>query len=97
MSMTMVEIAQFKARPGEYIELAQRGEEVILTDKGRPVVTVNGISDESTEMDELVRAGIVSPPSGEFPEDFFTRERPVNIEGPGLLDALLEERREARY
>ena len=95
--MTMVGIAKFKARLSEYIDLARRGEEVVVTDRGRPVVTVNRVSDESTEMDELVRLGIVNPPKGKLPDDFFTRDRPPKLEGPGALDALLEERREARY
>lgn len=93
----MVGIAKFKARLSEYIELAQKGEEVVVTDRGRPVVRVNRITEVSAEVEELVRTGIVSPPRGGLSDDFFTRERPPKIEGPGALDALLEERREARY
>ncbi|MCB0829081.1 MAG: type II toxin-antitoxin system prevent-host-death family antitoxin [Solirubrobacterales bacterium] len=90
-------IAEFKAKLSKYIERAQQGEEVVVTDRGRPVVTVNQIPDLSSEIEELVRAGIVTPPKGTLPDDFFTRERPPEIEGPGLSDAVIEERREARY
>lgn len=96
MVMKTVGIAEFKAKLSEYIGLAQEGEEVVVTDRGRPVVTVNRVSDEANEIDELVRRGIATPPKGELPDDFF-REGPVETDGPGLSEAVIEERREARY
>ena len=95
--MITVGIAEFKAKLSKYIERAQQGEEVVVTDRGRPVVTVNQIPALSSEIEELVRAGIATPPKGKLPDDFFTREEPPEIEGPSLSDAVIEERREARY
>lgn len=96
MVMITVGIAEFKAKLSKYVERAQQGEEVVVTDRGRPVVTVNRVTDEPSEIDELVRKGIISRAPGEVSDDFF-REGPVETDGPGLSEAVIEERREARY
>jgi len=97
MVMITVGIAEFKAKLSKYVERAQQGEEVVVTDRGRPVVTVNRVTDEPSEIDELVRKGIVSRVPDEVPDDFITGEGLVETDGPGLSEAVIEERREARY
>lgn len=93
MFMKMIGIAQFKARLSEYLDLDRTGEDVVVTDRGRPVATVSRVSGHDSEIDDLVRAGVVTPARGKLTEDFFEMERP-EITGGSLLDAVLEEREE---
>mgnify|MGYP002867564314 FL=1 len=91
----MVGVAQFKARLSEFLDLVRSGDEVVITDRGRPVARISRIEDSSTTLDDLVRAGVVRAPRSRLPADFFTREPPA-YDGPALSDAVIEERREGR-
>ncbi len=93
--MTMVGIADLKARLSEYLDLVKSGGELVVTERGRPVATVNRISGIENELEELVRSGVVRPPAKPLSEDFLTRPRPRD-RGGTVVEALLEERREGR-
>jgi prevent-host-death family protein len=96
--MTTVSVAELKARLSEYLAAARRGEDVIVTDRGRPVARLSGLVD-GAKMDarvaELVRAGMLSPPRGMLPHDFWDRDLPADPTGRSL-ELLLEERDEGR-
>jgi len=91
----MVGIADLKARLSEYLDLVRSGEELVVTERGKPIATVNRISTVDGELDELVRAGVVRSPAAPFSEDFFNRPRPSDRDG-SVVQALVEERREGR-
>lgn len=93
--MTTVGIAEFKARLSEYLDLVKSGEGLVVTDRGRPVAAVNRIPATDGELEELVRNGVVRPPSASLSEDFFDRPRPRDRDG-SVVQALVEERREGR-
>jgi prevent-host-death family protein len=93
-----VAIAILKARLSEYLDAVRAGEEVIVTDRGRPVARLLPMTGEeywNARMGELVRAGVVRPPIQPLPADFWDRPLPQDPEGR-VLAALLEERAEGR-
>ena len=93
--MKMVGIADLKARLSEYLDLVKSGEELLITERGKPVATVNSVASRESELEELVRAGTVRPPVKPLADDFFELERPSDADG-SVVDALLEERAEGR-
>jgi len=91
----MAGIAEFQARLSDYLDLVKSGEELVVTDRGRPVAAVNRIPAADGELDELVRNGVVRPPSAPLSGDFFDRPRPRDRAG-SVVQALVEERRQGR-
>ncbi len=72
---TVVSISTLKARLSAYIEIAKRGEEVIVTDRGRPVVRLSaviGCDRLDARTRELIQTGAIRPPSKKLPADFWT-------------------------
>jgi len=96
--MTRASVAELKAKLSEYLARAKAGEEVLVTERGRPVaklVPVAGAAAAEARLAELVRAGLVRPPQAPLPADFLSRKRPADHAGRAL-EVLLEERREGR-
>jgi prevent-host-death family protein len=90
--MKTASISSIKTSLSEYIDAVRRGEEVVITDRGRPVarlVAVEGGKAREGRLARLVREGIVAPPR---------KRRSAKIGFPsgkkasGVLAALLEER-----
>lgn len=94
-------VAELKARLSEYLARVKAGEEVLVTDRGRPVarlVPVGPVPDDETEaarLRTLEREGLVRLGTGRLPEDFFEKKRPADPEAL-LRRAALEEREEGR-
>jgi prevent-host-death family protein len=96
-------VAQLKARLSEYLLRVKAGEEVLVTERGRPVarlVPVNAghVPDDEAELArlrEMEREGLVRLGPGRLPEEFFEKERPADPGGL-LREAVLEEREEGR-
>lgn len=96
-------VAQLKARLSEYLARVKAGEEVLVTDRGRPVarlvpVGAGHVSDDEAELARLralEREGLVRLGSGRLPDGFFEKERPADPGGL-LRKAVLEEREEGR-
>ena len=96
-------VAQLKARLSEYLSRVKAGEEVLVTDRGRPVarlvpVGAGYVPDSEAELARLramEREGLVRLGSGRLPEGFFEKERPADPGGL-LREAVLEEREEGR-
>jgi prevent-host-death family protein len=96
-------VAQLKARLSEYLSRVRAGEEVLVTDRGRPVarlvpVDSGHVPDNEAELARLramEREGLVRLGSGRLPAGFFEKERPADPGGL-LREAVLEEREEGR-
>lgn len=96
--MTTASIAELKARLSEFLSIVRGGDDVIVTDRGRPVARLTALNagGEDARLEALVRSGVVRPPRR--PAD---PARPVggpvvaDAEGR-LLAALLEEREQGR-
>ena len=98
--MNRVPISQLKARLSEYLEAVRAGEEVIVTDRGRPVARiapVSGPEDSESRLQMLIRTGQARPPdrAGGLDLELLRANRPT-VPGAGLSEAIIEERREGR-
>lgn len=93
--MVMVGVAQLKAKLSEYLARVRAGEDVVITEHGRPVARIVTTESEDERLAELERQGLVRVGSGKLPEGFFDLPRPADPEG-SLRAALIEERREGR-
>jgi len=93
--MKMVGIADFKSRLSAWLDLVKSGEDLTITERGKPVAIVSGTSSSESEIDALVRAGKVRAPSRPLGDDFFERERLADKDG-SVLRELLAERAQGR-
>lgn len=96
--MRRASIAALKAHLSEYIDAARAGEEVIVTDRNKPVAKLSPVSLPArgeARLIELVRAGLVRPAARPLPQAFWRQRRPRDPQSQ-VLAALLEERAEGR-
>lgn len=97
--MATVGVARLKASLSQYLARAKAGEEVIVTERGRPVARIVPIAEDRTGIDprllELERKGLARIGTGRLPDDFWEWPRPKDPEGLAL-QYLIEERREGR-
>ena len=75
----------------KYLRLVKAGEEIIVTDRGRPVAVLSPLREGiplEEKIEELARRGLVRPPKGrpQLPP-------PVKIEGRPISHLIVEERR----
>lgn len=96
--MRRASIAELKAKLSEYVARAKAGEEVVVTERGRPVARLVPLAGEAAveaRVAELVRAGLARAPRKRLPRDFWKRPRPADPQGRSL-EALELEREESR-
>lgn len=98
--MTRVAISALKAKLSEYLAAVRAGEEIIVTDRGRPVARILPVTGErelEQRVNRLVRSGLVRPPTASAPLDpaQLIQAAPEDRAGHGLA-ALLEDRRAGR-
>jgi prevent-host-death family protein len=92
-------VSKLKATLSEYLARVKAGEEVIVTERGKPVAKIVPLSRESSaappHLLELARAGLVRLGSGKLPKKFWRLPRPKDPHAAGLK-ALLDERATGR-
>jgi prevent-host-death family protein len=97
--MKSATVSKLKATLSEFLARVKAGEEVIVTERGRPIAKIVPIprsgSADSAHLLDLARAGLVRIGSGKLPEGFWKLPRPKDKQG-AALKALLEERAEGR-
>jgi prevent-host-death family protein len=96
--MRRASIAALKAHLSEYIDAAKAGEEVIVTDRNKPVARLGPINIPvrgEAQLIGLIRAGLARPSVRAFPRGFWQRPRPRDRQARTLA-ALIEEREEGR-
>jgi prevent-host-death family protein len=97
--MNTVSVAELKARLSEFLAVVRGGEDVVVTDRGRPVARLTALTtlagDADPRLTELVRTGTVRPPRRRR-EDAPVIRPAVDDPGGRLLTALLEEREQGR-
>lgn len=94
--MTRTSITDLKARLSAFLDIVRHGEEVIVTDRGRPIARISPVSGslrEHSRREQLIRDGRLSPPSAPLPKTFWKQRRPADSRGRSLA-AILEERGE---
>jgi prevent-host-death family protein len=93
--MGAVGVRELKNRLTYYLRRARKGEQVIVTERGRPVAVLqslqhlNGAEALETRLARLAALGIITLPTRRG----FGRTRPVRISGPPVSRAILEDRR----
>jgi prevent-host-death family protein len=97
--MKTAKVSELKASLSKYVARVKSGEEVIITERGKPVAKLVPIlADEDPEMErmrDLERRGLVTLGSGKIPDEFW--DMPMAEDPEGLvLKALLEEREHGR-
>jgi len=97
--MKTAAISKLKANLSEYLSKVRNGDEIIITDRGKPIAKVVPIKRDDTQIPlniiELERAGLIRIGSCTLPADFFKTPRPKDKNGIALK-SLLSEREETR-
>jgi prevent-host-death family protein len=96
--MTKVGVARLKAQLSRYLDIARRGQEVVVTERGRPIaklVALGGADHADSRLERLIRAGVVIPGKGGVRASLRKPPRGPRV-GDGVLSALLQEREESR-
>lgn len=91
-------ISILKAHLSRYLAAVKAGEEVIVTERGRPVARITAVGIDGVpegRLARLVREGKVRPPIAEAPLVRPAVPMPSDPEGRSL-QSLLDERREGR-
>jgi prevent-host-death family protein len=79
-----------------WLDRVKAGDQVIVTERGKPVATLDAIGAER-RLDELIRLGIVRPPLSKKRHQIDISKLPDLGPGPTLSDIVIEQRRQARY
>lgn len=91
-------VAELKARLSAYLAQVKGGQELVITDHGRPVARLVPVRADDAALDDrtqrLVRAGTLVPARRAVPRELLGV--PPGPAGAGVLDALLEERADGR-
>ena len=96
--MSTVGIKELKNRLTHYLRLTRKGEEVIVTDRGKPVAGIHYITSEDLVLSgegrlaQLAAQGKISLPSRKVAGQF----KPVRYKGPSAAQAVIEDRKRAR-
>ena len=97
--MKKASVSELKASLSAYLVGVKRGEEVLVTERGRPIARLvpagAGTEDVADRRARLARAGVLRPASAKFPPKLLEPSPVKDPEGK-VLKALLEERREGR-
>ncbi len=95
-------IAELKAKLSEHIALVKRGEEILVTERGKPVARIVPVeppeTDEEARLQRLAAKGLVRLPKEKWtPESLakFLARPKVKVPEGALLRALLEDREES--
>lgn len=87
-SRVEVGVRDLKNNLSRYLDRVQDGEEVIVTERGRPVARLSSLDHPSDRLAELIASGAVRPPRST------ARHRPRRrIEAKGSVSELVAEQR----
>lgn len=92
--MKTVAISKLKASLSEYIAYVKRGEELVVTEHGKPVARIVPIAqnpDNDSRMQELIRRGVIRPGKGNLAE--VLAGLPVIRVPEGTVQRLIDEER----
>lgn len=99
LTVKTISIAELKRGLSACLETVRAGNELLVTDRGRPVAKVVPLGTDALQADarvaELVRKGLARGPVAGLPPDVLDLPRPSDPQGR-VLGALLEERTDGR-
>lgn len=94
--MRTATVSRLKASLSEYLRRVKAGEEVLITERGRPIAKLAPAVGADTLPDHLVameKQGLVKLGSGKLPKDFWDLPRPKDPKG-SVVQTVLREREE---
>jgi prevent-host-death family protein len=96
MFMKITSVAKLKASLSEYLRQVKAGEEVLVTERGKPVAKL--VPTDSSEalpehLCEMEKYGLVKRGTGKLPKNFWDLPRPKDPKGL-VRKAVLREREE---
>lgn len=93
--MSAVGVKELKNRLTHYLRRTKQGEEVIVTERGKPIALLQPIRhavqpvSREARLAKLAAQGLITLPTRKFRK----RIRPVKVSGPPVSQAILEDRR----
>lgn len=100
--MKRVSVSELKARLSRYLSMVKAGEEVLITERGKPVAHLTPLRslelDNEEEWPRLRRMeaqGLIRIGTGKLPPGWYKSYGPPDPEGK-LLTTLIKERRQGR-
>lgn len=97
--MKTAAVSQLKATLSKYLARVKAGEEVIVTERGKPIAKIVPLHHDEAEVPahllDLARAGLIRLGSGKLPKGFWKMPRPADPTG-AAVKAVLEERETGR-
>ena len=97
--MKTAAVAELKASLSKYLAKVKGGEEILITERGKPVAKIIPLRRDLSAVPEylvdLERAGLIRLGKGQLPKGFWKLSRPNDPKGRALK-ALIEERGEGR-
>lgn len=90
--MAEVGVAQLRRELKDWLERAQSGDDVVITERGRPVARLSGV-DVAPFLDRLVEQGYISGPAIDRRPNAQGRER---VKADGNVSDLITVERDAR-
>src|SRR2546427_4622358 len=92
--MRSATVSKLKATLSEHLARVKAGEEVIVTERGKPIAKIVPFGRDHAEIPahllELARAGLIRLGSGKLPKGFWKMPRPA-VPGAAGVKAVLEE------
>jgi prevent-host-death family protein len=96
--MKTATVSKLKASLSEYLRQVKAGEEVLVTERGRPIAKLTpavGSSAAAQHLAEMEKQGLVKMGTGRLPKGFWDLPRPKDPKGL-VLKSLIREREEGR-
>ena len=94
--MNTTTVSKLKASLGEYLRRVKAGEEVLVTERGRPIAKLTPALTPQALPEHLVhltKQGLIKVGTGKLPKGFWNLPRPKDPKGL-VVKAVLEEREE---
>jgi len=92
--MKTATVSKLKASLSEYLRRVKGGEEVLVTERGRPIAKLSPATSSQTlsrHLAEMERQGLIKLGPGNLPKGFWALPRPKDPKGL-TVKAVLEER-----
>ena len=91
-------VSEIKASLSEYLGKVKAGEDILITERGRPIARIVPLQRDGQitgQLEHLEKRGLIKIGCGGLPDDFWSLSRPLDSEAAGLT-VLLEERNNGR-
>lgn len=94
--MKTASVSKLKASLSEYLRQVKLGEEVLVTERGRPIAKLAPAGSQASprHLIEMEKGGLIKLGAGKLPKDFWNLPRPKDPKGL-VVKTVLRERDES--